>query len=224
MWKLCGPTHDLGYPVEISHNLKKPYVDKMNKILDALDSPSPRLKPEIYDSELDKLSDNWDAKEIIQNRLTEWALGLNIEDYFDWLKNKNRTDHGVISAMSQLKVIEAMYYKENPERKNEDINKNNLNYNQKNFDLDIVSASSSIFIHNIDLSYYGFSNKISFELSPLAFLLFLCDNFQEWDRFTENRNVYSGEDFDIICSHNQISLVVPTELEDRFFWHPASPD
>ena len=22
MWKLCGPTHDLGYPIEIAHNVK----------------------------------------------------------------------------------------------------------------------------------------------------------------------------------------------------------
>lgn len=217
MWKLCGPTHDLGYPVEIAHNLKKAFVDEMNSILDDINSPSPKLEPETYPQNLEKLCKNWDSNKIIQKRLTEWALGIDIEDYYDWLKKKNITDHGVISALSQLKVIEAMYYKINPKRKNDDINRNNLNFNQKNFDLDIVSASAALFVHNIDLNYFGFSNKINFELSPLAFLLFLCDTFQEWDRYSENRPVYSGKDFDLICNRNAISLFVPEEIEDKIY-------
>lgn len=110
-----------------------------------------------------------------------------------------------------------MYYKVNSSRKNEDIKRSGLNYNQKNFDLDIVSASAALFIHNIDLNYYGFSNKIYFELSPLAFLLFLCDTFQEWDRYSESKPVYSGEHFDLICNRNEISLFVPEELEDKIY-------
>ena len=217
MWKLCGPTHDLGYPIEIAHNLKKPFIDEMNDILDKLNSPSPKLKPKNYPQNLEKLCDNWNANEIIQKRLTEWALGINTEDYYDWLKKKNKMDHGVISALSQLKVIEAMYYKINPKRKNENISQYNLNFNQRNFDLDIVSASAALFVHNIDLNFYGFSNKITFDLSPLAFLLFLCDTFQEWDRYAENRLVYSGEDFDIVCDNSEISLFVPGDLEDKIY-------
>jgi len=217
MWKLCGPTHDLGYPVEIAHNVKKSYVDEMNEYLDEIGSISPKLEPETYPKNLEKLCDKLNGNDLIQKRITEWALGIDIDDYYDWLKKKNKTDHGIISALSQLKVIEAMYYKVNPKRKNIDINKNNLNFNQKNFDLDIVSASTALFIHNIDLNYYGFSNKISFDLSPLAFLLYLCDTFQEWDRYSKNRPVYSGKDFDIICKHNEISLFVPEYIEDKIF-------
>lgn len=217
MWKLCGPTHDLGYPIEIAHNIKKDFIDEMNNILDDIDSPSPKLESETYPKNLEKLCNNWDANKIIQNRLTEWALGIDIEEYYDWLEKRNKIDHGVISALSQLKVIEALYYKINPNRMNEDINRNNLDFNQKNFDLDIVSASAALFIHNIDLNYYGFSKKINFELSPLAFLLFLCDTFQEWDRYSENRPIYSGDNFDVICHHNEISLFVPEELEDKIY-------
>jgi len=187
----------------------------MNDILDELKSPSPKLNPETYPENLEKLCGNWNGKEIIQNRLTEWALGIDVEDYCNWLKKKNKTDHGVISALAQLKIIEAMYYKINPQRKNEDIIEYNLNFNQRNFDLDIVSSSAALFIHNIDLNYPGFSNKINFELSPLAFLLFLCDTFQEWDRYSEHRPVYSGEDFDILCSQSEISLVVPKDIRDK---------
>jgi len=217
MWKICGPTHDLGYPIEIAHNLEMPYIDEMNRILDKINSPSPKLKTETYPRDLEKLCDDWDANKIIQKRVTDWALGIDIEDYYDWLRKENKKDHGVISALSQLKVIEAMYCKMNPKRENVDIIKNNLNFNQVNFDLDIVSASAALFVHNIALDYYGFTNKINFELSPLAFLLFLCDTFQEWDRYSENRSVYSGRDFNLCCESDSISLFIPEELEDKIF-------
>lgn len=217
MWKLCGPTHDLGYPIEIAHNVRKSYVDKMNDILGRLKSPSPKLEPETYPKNLEKLCGNWNGHEIIQERLTEWALGIDVKDYYDWLQKKNKTDHGVIGALSQLKVIEAMYYRVNPQRKHEDIFQYDLNFNQRNFDLDIVSACAALFIHNIDLTYGGFRNRIRLDLSPLAFLLFLCDTFQEWDRYSEHNPVYSGEDFDIHCTHDEISLFVPHDIEDKVY-------
>lgn len=216
IWKLCGPTHDLGYPVEIAHNIiREPFTAELNDILEDINSPSPRLEPEAYPKNLDKLCDNRDGNEIIQQRLTEWALGIDIDDYLDWLSKKDRTDHGVVSALAQLKVIDALYYNVNPNREYRDINLNNLNFNQKNFDLDIVSASAALFIHNIDLNYYGFSNKIAFDIAPLAFLIFLCDTFQEWDRYSENKPVYSGDDFDINCTHSSISLIVPEGVEQN---------
>jgi len=217
MWKLCGPTHDLGYPIEIAHNIKRLWADEVNDILESLNSPSPRVDPELYPGHLNELCEHYDANEIIQKRLTEWDLGIDIEDYYEWLRKESRTDHGIISALSQIKIIDALYYKVNPNKDYKNINQNGLNYNQENFDLDIVSASSALFIHNIDLNYYGFSNKISFDICPLAFLLFLCDTFQEWDRYSKNRHVYSGNDFDINCSHNSISLFVPEELEKKVF-------
>ncbi len=215
MWKLSGPTHDLGYPIEIAHNLNKAYSDEMNSFLDDIDSPSPKLEPVTYLGGLEKLCEGWSANEIIQKRLTEWALGIDIEDYYNWLKKENKIDHGVISALSQLKVIEAMYFKINPKRKNGRIISEGFNFNQKNFNSSIVSASAALFIHNIDPGYLRFSNKINFTISPLAFLLFLCDTFQEWDRYSEKRPVYSGENFDLICNNNEISLIVPVEIEDK---------
>lgn len=217
MWKLCGPTHDLGYPIEIAHNIKVPFTNEMNRFLEGMNSPSPRVEPELFLHKLDRLCENGDANEIIQKRLTEWALGIDVEDYYNWLKKGKKTDHGVVSALAQLKIIDASYYKENPHKEYKDINRHGLNFNQKNFDLDIVSASSALFIHNIDLNYYGFSNKISFDIAPLAFLLFLSDTFQEWDRYSQNRPVYSGNDFDISCTHNSISLSVPEELDQKIY-------
>lgn len=216
-WKLCGPTHDLGYPLEMARNIQNPFVKKMNRFLVNLNSPSPKIAVGIYPQNLNKLCNDIDSNDLIQDRITEWALGINVNDYYDWLNQKNITDHGVISAHAQIKVLDAMYQKVNPNRKSREIYKNGLNFNQKNFSQDIITASSALFIHNIDLKYYGFSNKINFELSPLAFLLFLCDSFQEWDRYSKNREVFSGNDFDIKCFNCSIELSVPDEIGNKIF-------
>lgn len=217
MWKMCGPTHDLGYPIEIAHNIRGPFASEVNDILESIKSPSPRVEPESCPKNLDRLCEDRDGNAIIQERLNDWSLGIDIEHYYGWLKERNKTDHGVVSALAQLKVIEALYYNANPNREYRDITRNNLNFNQKNFDLDIVSACSALFIHNIDLSYNGFPNKISFNIAPLGFLLFLCDTFQEWDRYAENRPIYPGNAFNINCRPDSISLVVSEELEERIF-------
>jgi len=215
MWKLCGPTHDLGYPIEIAKNVENPFTNKVNDILGRINSPSPRIITNIYPYNLNALCNENDANDLIQTRTDEWELGIDIESYYTWLRNQNRVDHGVISALAQLKIIDALYQAHNPNREEREIVWNGLNYNQRNFIYDIVSASSALFIHNIDLEYPGFSNKIKFDVAPLAFLLFLCDTFQEWDRYSQNRPVHSGNNFNIICERNSISLFVPNELEEK---------
>jgi len=215
MWKLCGPTHDLGYPLEISDNVANPFTSKVNEILGRIGSPSPRIIPDIYPINLDTLCNGLNANDLIQERIVEWDLDVDIENYYTWLRLQNRVDHGVISALAQLKIIDALYQRHNQHREEREIIFNGLNYNQRNFIYDIVSASSALFIHNIDLEYPGFTTKIRFETAPLAFLLFLCDTFQEWDRYSQNRTIHSGNDFNITCERNRISLFVPNELADR---------
>ena len=39
MWKLCGPTHDLGYPVEIAHNINVQFTKEVNDILESMGHP-----------------------------------------------------------------------------------------------------------------------------------------------------------------------------------------
>lgn len=214
IWKICGPTHDLGYPLEISHNIGKPFIEKLNEILSNINSDSPNVCSNIYPENINMLCNEKDANELIQYRLTEWGLDLSIKDYYIWIKENNKLDHGVISALAQLKVIDALYQKHNPTRSETNLIDDNLNYNQKFFILDNIEAATAIFIHNIDIGYENFKNKIDFKLAPFAFILFLCDTFQEWDRYSENRKMYSGNEFDIVCSNNLISLSVPEELKE----------
>jgi hypothetical protein len=129
----------------------------------------------------------------------------------------NKTDHGIIGGLAELKIIDAIYQKNNPTRDEKKTVKGNLDYNELNFTKDVVSAASAIFIHNIDLNYHGFRNKIDFQIAPMAFMLFLCDTFQGWDRCAKKRLVYPGDLFDIDCSGNRVSLVVPSGIETEIF-------
>lgn len=216
VWKLSGATHDLGYPIEISKNIGTLYTKELDKILDEIGSLSPRIEFKNYPGKLNLLENGVDANTLIQECLNKWCLDIDIADYYKWLNSKHKTDHGVISALSQTKVIDALYQKNNPERKREDIVVDYLNYNQDIFLTDIIESSSAIFIHNIKDEYKQF--KINFERAPIAFLLYLCDNFQEWDRYTKKKDkIYSGETFDIQCNENLISLFTPPDLHEKVF-------
>jgi hypothetical protein len=215
MWKFCGPTHDLGYPLEISHNVSAQYFNKLNGILDKLNSPSSRIIFKPYPEDLNNLCKFIDSNQLIQHRITEWNLDINIYEYYEWLSSGHRLDHGVISALTEMKVIDSIYYDANPQGLNINIEKGGFNFNQINFNQDIVSACSAIFIHNIDLKYPGFKSRIQFNTAPLAFLLIFCDTFQEWDRYSRFRNILSGDDFDINCTPNSIEITIPSAIEDK---------
>jgi hypothetical protein len=211
IWKITGPTHDLGYTLEVANNIvKNDFVGVTNGILNEIDTSSPRLSylmPRDIEN-LNILCDNVNANVLIQKRLHEWKLKINVKNYYKLLKKKAKVDHGIIGSLAQLKIIDAIYNKINPDKKCVPITYNGLDFNQKNFNLDIISSASALFLHNIDFKY-----KISFKDSPIAFLLVLCDTFQEWDRYSENRKVYSGNDFNIFCSNNEIHLIVPDEIK-----------
>ena len=215
IWKISGATHDLGYPLEISNNITTSFTEELEKILKELDPSSIKLKIPCYPEGLNKLYNDIDANNQIQKRLDDWELGISVIDYYKWLENKNKVDHGVISALAQMKVMDSIYQKNNPERARKRIEIDGLDYNQKFFENDITDASSAIFIHNIDLKYPGMNKKINFKKAPIAFLLYLCDNIQDWDRYSRiKKKIYSGEGFNIECDNNTVNLFTPEILRD----------
>jgi hypothetical protein len=121
----------------------------------------------------------------------------------------------VISALTQLKIIDALYQQKNPSRRHGIFQVDGADFNEDIFEQDIVTACSSIFIHNIDPFFPGFSDQIDFQRSPLPFILVFCDIFQEWDRYAEHRPVYSGHLFSIECVTASISAKVPSKIEKQ---------
>lgn len=203
MWRLIAPTHDMGYPLEIAGNIQKGFIDIMNNILSKFETDSIPVTKKLWPDNLNKLCNGKQSKELIQNKLIEWELGIDMDGYYNWLQELNRVDHGVIGALAQLKIMDAKYHEKNG-RTIEDSGDSKL---------DMASAAASVFVHNIDLNYPGFSKKINFYTAPEAFLLFLCDTFQEWDRYADRRSIFHGHEFNIKCRDNRILLYVPKQLE-----------
>ena len=215
IWKITGPTHDFGYPFEISSNIRRQYLLEMNNLIRECGVDSKELFNEIFPKGLDKLCGKKNSIALIQDRLNEWNLDVNIKDYFEWLKLSGKTDHGVISAMSQLKTIDVIYKKNNPRRLSRPYYVNGLDHDQRIFNTEILDASSAVFLHNISLEYPNFKNKIDINVSPIAFILFLCDTIQEWDRYATHKKMYSGEEFSLKCEQNSIVINVPNEVEKK---------
>jgi hypothetical protein len=212
MWKLIGPTHDLGYPIEIAGNIHKGFIGIMNGILSEINPDALQLKQKACPANLEVLCDGRSANDLIQNRLDEWKLGIDVNDYYEWLQELNRVDHGVIGALAQLKVMDALCQEKETMRIAGNAEAGEMRSHAAIRELDMVSAAAALFVHNIDPRYPRFTNKIHFHAAPIAFLLFLCDTFQEWDRYADRRTIFPGEEFDIEYKDNQVVLSVPSQL------------
>ena len=152
------------------------------------------------------------ANDLIQNRLDEWKLGIDVDDYYEWLQERNRVDHGVIGALAQLKVMDALCQEKDTRRIEGNAEGSSIRSHVASRELDMVSAAAALFVHNIDPHYPHFTNKIHFHAAPMAFLLFLCDTFQEWDRYADRRTVFPGDEFNIDYTDERIALSVPQQL------------
>ena len=215
-WKLAGSLHDIGYPIQIAHNLGKYYVQDMNKILKEIRTPTPKLKHILYLENLEKLNDDKNAFDLISKKLQEWDVNIDPKEHYDSLKSRGDVDHGVISSLSILKVVDALYKKYNPERAYKRIIKENLDWNMKFFDRDVVSAASAVFLHNIQGDKFeNNSTKITFKKAPIAYFTVLCDILQEWERPKKDFRGYPATDFDIEFDKGCIIYMTDIPKEKR---------
>ncbi|GAH89139.1 unnamed protein product, partial [marine sediment metagenome] len=74
-WKIAGLLHDVGYPIEISKDISKPFTRKINEIKKNLGFSSKDI-PDIYCRiiipALYSLTNNINSFDLIQKRLDEW--------------------------------------------------------------------------------------------------------------------------------------------------------
>lgn len=195
-WKLASLFHDIGYPVQVANNyLLKPYEENINKMRKSLGVKNEKLHFEIAMHGFENLTNNANSFDLIDNRLCDWGIKINSKEVCNRILKSGKIDHGIISSLTLLNVIDLMYQKYNPNR--EYINPDgNVKFNQKYFDCDVVSACSAIYIHNLDSSYLP--TKIDRSRAPLAFLLRLSDCLQEWERPSlQNPTGFPSEQFNI---------------------------
>lgn len=215
-WKLAGLLHDVGYPIEIAKDVMKPFGITLNKLRRRFGARGSVAFP-IVPLKLERLSNNQNSLYLIQKQLKTWGLSIDATREYSRIKRSGEICHGIISSLAVLSVIDAMYQYYNPERKYESIfaRRNNLDWNQKYFDEDIVPACSAIFIHNLPLDAFS-KAKINCVKAPLPFLLKLCDCLQDWERPSfERQTGRSAYLFDIQIQEGNILFYADIPKEEK---------
>lgn len=190
-WGMSALFHDIGYPLEIINNQIKNFISFIGK------RKEKEIKPYIAYMNFDKLNcidvnqnssknnmkseddiDIYKPTDLLSRNLAK-TLGINlvefketIDSYIKTMQEKGFIDHGFYSALIVLKWYGEFIL-------------NNVEvrdgfYNQ------IVDSASAIFLHNaykniLRKSPYSLG-KLSPENHPIAYLLILCDEAQEWNR------------------------------------------
>lgn len=204
-WKLAGLTHDVGYPLEIAARIPAPFAQKLNDIAAGLLAKVPRVTyrgPRLEG--LENLTDGRNGIKLIQDRLNEWGLAVDAENTYRERTEAGFVCHGVISALAVLLVLDLLYARWNPTRAHESLVIDGIDWNQKWFETDNVSACAAIFLHNLDLKYFD-KSRINPQKASVAFLLRLADTLQEWERPSKmNPDGFPDNKFDLEFDGNEI--------------------
>lgn len=204
-WKLAGLFHDNAYPVDIGLMLASKYSHYLG--ID-FEFSSRNL------GVLEKRKWFWfreNGFDLIQRRLSEWKLGIDVQRAHD----QSPSCHSIVGALGLLRLLDRLYQEHNPRRVRKERFRDHVDWNEKYFEEDIVSACSAIFIHNLDASWFR-GAKIDPEVAPLAFLLKLCDALQDWGRHSESDDDgISAEEYDIDIVDRMIIYRAPTDREAR---------
>lgn len=222
-WGIASLSHDIGYPIEILYKQLSEYSAFLNSYVvnnddfgmgldlskfEKFDGLSLfRLKEE-FSIEFNKKYPNVDFKNFtsimdIFSRDISSKLNLNYievkKDITNKLKDMNEglyMDHGFFSGAIILKWYQHLLYI--------------TNWNPAYFIFSIVDISSAILLHNhypmvISKKSYN-TGKLKFTQHPIAFLLILCDELQEWGRETFSTNEIKIKKVDIKCFDKKMVL------------------
>ena len=181
-WGNAALFHDIGYPIEIASNQAKRFVRTLSGIANPDAKPDVGIKIEPESDMLVLKTASWSPAE--RNALDLLVDGIDrflpnnpdrirdlTEGYLAKMFREHYVDHGFYGALILLRT-----YAESMQR---------ASLPSDRFDLEIVTAASAIFMHN--LYPYNLANDPDFgplkvEQHPAGFLLMLCDILQEWNR------------------------------------------
>jgi hypothetical protein len=207
-WKLAGLFHDIGYPMQIGKDIIKPFINKINEIKRKIGVIAPDIQFRIIPIGLEYLQNKQNSFILIQNCIDQLPLDIDVKEEFERMIRDGNICHGIISALTVLYVIDLMYQRYNPRREYIDTyaDYTNINWNQINFETEIVPACSAIYIHNLPVDRFN-NSKLDPAISPLPFLLKLADTLQEWERPSlDNITGFPADEFDIAFD-NESNLV-----------------
>jgi hypothetical protein len=213
-WKIAGLFHDVGYPIQVATSIMKPFAKKICDIQRELGISESQVVFEVFPRNLEQLMNKQNSLRLIQKQLKFWDLEIKTSIVYKKMIRSGAVCHGMISALSVLKVIDCLYQKNNPMREyNSLLSDGGVNWDQMNFECDIVPACAAVFIHNLSGDYF-LDNKIVAKKAPLVFLLKLSDSLQNWERPSKENPAGSlNTMYDIGVEDNKLIFKVENDAD-----------
>ena len=227
LWTLASTFHDIGYPLECLPKIEKGLQDftdfckytitPLNFQLDYTDvvelDTNFRLISGLYGGKLafKEIEPGIYAHEKIEHPYFHKVL----------ISAFRERDHGVLSAIILLRVIEYVFlfpleYKSKHQLKPVEFN----NYIKYYYNNDIVRMALIISLHKLRGKNIPQVPKIKFSEFPLAFILILADEFQEFLRkktnLREDKIILKRiPDIEVIKEENELSIIIKCFIDDN---------
>ncbi|MBU1741390.1 MAG: hypothetical protein KKC37_07570, partial [Proteobacteria bacterium] len=212
--------HDIGYPAEIhSRNLTSclktglPDIQLgLNFLIESLtnyDKPeksSTKKTGRRINNHFDMIDSYFSAKKIVVGKKIKQIFNKKCREY-------GIVDHGIFGSIILTKFFERMFIpmlktvlesEEIDEYLPEGMDREKLAYGFRD---QLFGVFTAVCLHNIKLKV-----PLEMEQHPLAYLLILCDELQEWNRFSFGREILSDKQVDITYSSKTSQLIVKYAL------------
>ena len=190
-WKITALLHDIGYPPEWFAYSTREYFNQVSEVGGTLAMGNRGIEYGVRIDGIEQLEfSKINAFRAIDNRLKMWNIKLNTRRVFKIGLSRGEINHGILSALAILRIVDHLYYMNNPDRSEEKTDDQMLDWGVKCFNKQIVEAVTAVSIHAI-LGEFG---EIHLENTPIAYLLVLCDNLQLWNRYSPKRKIYCPND------------------------------
>lgn len=225
LWTLASIFHDIGYPLQYLPEIKEGFqkftdfcnykITPLNFQLDYSDiielDPNFRLISRLYGGKLTFTEIEPDVYEKIKHTHFHKVL----------ISAFRERNHGILSAVILLRLIEHIFlFPKEFDSKHpltpEEFNK----YTKYFYNNDIARAALIISLHNLKGKNLPEMSQIKFSEFPLAFILILADEFQEFLR----KKTYLGEekiilkripDIEVIKEENELSIIIKCLIDDE---------
>jgi hypothetical protein len=241
VWKLASLLHDIGYPVEIlgrqmhvlvqeveafkhAHLPKRKSLTSRLRLFRKRDSQTPpSMLSERYFRSLENLYRGDNVFKIIEDRLSNNGIDIGLRYYFYEKMREGFVDHGILSAIIMLNLIDVLYAEHNPrnlpqkfeETRDMEGNTTYLDWGRNWFDKEIVDAASAISLHNLVTKPIMDDLQINLERTPILYLLVLSDNIQIWRRHSVFRAIYSPDAVQILFNPKEIRCTLAIAAEEK---------
>jgi len=184
-WVIACLFHDIGYPVELIYNsfikVKQDYGWSPDLHLQTLTR---------------KIFDKKSPIGILSDCYKRWHLRFRARTEYQFVVEKKRMCHGMISAITVLEKLAAIY--------------ENLGYEDE-YRSQVVPACAAIFLHNLNRARYDEEAKklTGAHGSQVALLLKVVDGFQDWWRpSATHRDGYEPDNYRLQLQTNLCRFIV----------------